>query len=183
MDMLESEPTQMTFLFTDIEGSTRLWEMFPAAMTSALARHDAILREQIVFHGGLVFKTVGDAFCAAFSDPQQAVATSVAIQRGLNQEIWGETGSLRVRIALHCGEPSQRENDFFGPPVNGVARLLAAGHGGQILVSDAVRSSLGEWAPDSIELTDLGVHRLRDVLQPMRIFQLAGNDLDRKSVV
>src|SRR5215203_4177785 len=133
-------PTEfVTFLFTDVEGSTKLWEAHPIAMQTALARHDAIMREAIANNGGVVFKTIGDAFCAAFQHAPSALLAAVDAQRALGSELWPETGPIRVRMALHSGHSNERNGDYFGPPVNRVARLLATGHGGQILVSNDTR--------------------------------------------
>src|SRR5262245_20166284 len=117
----------VTFLFTDIEGSTKLWEQHPQAMRSALARHDSILRQAIESHNGYVFKTVGDAFCAAFRTAADALAAALAAQHALIGEAWGETGALRVRMALHTGAAEERDGDYFGPTLNRAARLLSAG--------------------------------------------------------
>src|SRR5689334_7915182 len=125
----------VTFLFTDIEGSTKLWEHYPEAMRVALARHDDLLRAAIEAAGGYVFKTVGDAFCAAFWTAPDGLSAALAAQRALLAEPWGETGPIRVRMALHTGATEERDGDYFGPPVNRVARLLSAGHGGQTLLS------------------------------------------------
>jgi predicted ATPase/class 3 adenylate cyclase len=170
MAALPSGPVAL--LFTDIEGSTRLWERYPLTMGEALARHDALVRGAIEQHNGVVFKTVGDAFCATFVDPRQALAASIAVQLALVAEPWGETGPIRVRMAIHAGEPSIRGNDYFGPPVNCVARLLAAGHGGQILISDVVKEMLAAPLDLDVACQDMGLHRLRDVQRPIRIFQL-----------
>src|SRR5437870_11551419 len=107
----------VTFLFTDIEGSTKRWEQYPQAMGVALARHDEILRQAIEANGGYVFKTVGDAFCAAFPTPNGALAAALSAQRALNGEPWSEaTGPIRVRMALHTGVTEQRGGDYFGQP-------------------------------------------------------------------
>ena len=129
----------ITFLFTDIEGSTRRWDEQPEAMRHALARHDTILREAIEQHGGHVFKTIGDAFCAAFARATDAVAAAVAAQRALAAEPWGTDGPGRVRMALHTGVADERGGDYFGPPLNRVARLLDTAHGGQVLLSAATQ--------------------------------------------
>jgi len=131
----------VTLLFTDIEGSTKRWEALPQAMATALLTHDLILRATIEEHGGVVFKTVGDAFCAAFADPEHAVSTVLAARRALAAEPWGEVGQVRVRMALHTGTPEQRDRDYFGPPVYRVARLLATGYGEQVLVSAATAAT------------------------------------------
>ena len=117
--MATSPPTgTLTFLFTDIEGSTKLWETNPAAMQPALARHDEILRGAIEGRGGYVFKTLGDAFCAAFPTASDALEAALETQRRLLSEEWQETGPLRVRMALHTGAAEERDGDYFGPPVN-----------------------------------------------------------------
>src|SRR5262245_19271661 len=123
----------VTFLFTDIAGSTQLWEQHHAVMSAALARHDAILRTAVESHGGAIFKTVGDGCHAVFASASDAVAAAVAAQRTLSAEPWGTAVPLRVRAALHTGLAEAREGDYFGPPLNRVARLLSAAHGGQIL--------------------------------------------------
>ena len=115
----------VTFLFTDIEGSTARWEHQPEAMRAALARHDALLRAAILEHGGHVVKTMGDAFHAAFSRAPDAVAAAVDAQRRLQAEPWGEIGRLRVRMALHTGAAEERDGDYYGPPLNRAARLLS----------------------------------------------------------
>src|SRR5262245_8550002 len=125
----------VTFLFTDIEGSTQRWEQHPDAMPAALARHDAILREVIAAHRGGIVKTTGDGIHAVFARAADALTAAVMAQRALQREEWGAIGSLRVRMALHTGVAEERNRDYFGPPLNRAARLLAAGHGGQILLS------------------------------------------------
>src|SRR5207249_876685 len=120
----------VTFLFTDIEGSSRLWEQHPEAMPAALARHDALLRETIQANRGHVFKTAGDSFCAAFAQAPDALAAASDAQRALEAEGGDDFASVRVRIALHTGAADQRDGDYFGPPLNRVARLCAAAHGG-----------------------------------------------------
>lgn len=167
----------VAFLFTDIEGSTRLWEKYPQAMQLALARHDAILREAIQGHGGYVFKTIGDAFCAAFSTTREALAAALAAQRRLATEPWGETGPIRVRMAVHIGAVEARDGDYFGPPVNRVARLLASGHGGQTLLSRAGYELVRDDLPPDTQLQDLGEHRLRDLTGADHIFQIIAPDL------
>ena len=162
----------VTFLFTDIEGSTRLWEEHPTAMREALARHDAILRSAIDAHEGHVFKTMGDAFDAVFSRAADAAQAAVSIQRALGAESWTVQGGLRVRIAVHTGTGEERDDDYFGPALNRIARLLAVGHGGQILLSEATRLLIEESLPPEAGLRDLGQHRLKDLSSPERIFQL-----------
>jgi predicted ATPase/class 3 adenylate cyclase/Tfp pilus assembly protein PilF len=167
----------VTFLFTDIEGSTRLWEQHPDVMAAALARHDAILVAAVVNHGGTVFKTVGDGIHAAFARVADALAAALAAQRALAALTWGVTGPLWVRMALHTGSAEQRDGDYFGPPLNRLARLLRAGHGGQILLSRATQELVHEYLPHNVELRDLGVHQLKDLSSPEQIFQLVTPDL------
>src|SRR5690348_14036601 len=131
--MAELPTGTVTFLFTDIEGSTARWEHQPEAMRLALARHDALVRAAIHEHNGHVVKTMGDAFHAAFARAQDAVDAAIDAQRSLQAEPWNEAGPLWVRMALHTGAAEERDGDYYGPPLNRAARLLAAGHGGQIL--------------------------------------------------
>jgi predicted ATPase/class 3 adenylate cyclase len=169
---------KVIFLFTDIEGSTRLWERSPGAMSRALARHDEILRHAIEGHAGHVFKTVGDAFCAAFDSATEAVQAGLLAQRGLLAEVWPEeVGALRVRMALHTGNAEERGGDYFGPPVNRVARLLSAGHGGQTLLSLAAQELVRDGLPEGTELRDMGERHLKDLFRPERVFQLLAPDL------
>lgn len=170
-------PRRFAFLFTDIEGSTRLWERHPQAMPAALARHDAILAGCIGSSGGTVFKTVGDAFCAVFTSASSAVFAALDAQRSLRSEPWGETGELRVRMAVHSGTAIEREGDFFGPALNRVARLLSAGHGRQVLLSESAASEVEGSLPEGASLRELGRFRLRDLGEPDRIFQLLHHDL------
>ena len=167
----------LAFLFTDIEGSTQRWERAPAEMNVALARHDSILRAVIEVSSGDVFKTIGDAFCAAFADATDALAAALAAQRAVTSDGFTEVGGLKVRMAVHVGAVEARDGDYFGQPLNRVGRLLAAGHGGQVLVSavaaDLARGSL----PDGSRLVNLGAHRLKDFAEPQEIYQLIAPDL------
>ena len=167
----------ITFLFTDIEGSTTRWEHQRAAMQAALARHDAILREAIEAHGGHVFKTVGDAFYATFATAPAALAAALAAQRRLAGVEWGEVGPLRVRMAVHTGTAEARDGDYFGPPLNRVARILSAGHGGQVLLSTATQELVRDDLPPDTALRDLGEHRLKDLIRPEHLFQFVAPDL------
>ena len=169
---MDARETTLTFLFTDIEGSTRLWEAHPRAMRVALARHDAILRAAVETAGGHVFKTVGDAFYAAFPTAASAVGAALDAQRVLGGESWGETGELRVRMAIHAGAVEVRDGDYFGRPLNRVARLLALAQGGQVLVSGVARAFLEGALPEGAALRDLGDARLRDVEGSERVSQL-----------
>src|SRR6266545_718404 len=165
------------FLFTDVEGSTQLWEQHAQAMQRALARHDAILNEAITAHGGFVFKTVGDAFCAAFATAPTALTAALVAQRALQAELWGETGPIRGRMALHAGATEERDGDYFGPPLSRVARLCAAASGGQILLSLTVQELVRDQLPLDTTLHDLGAHRLKDLTRPEQIFQVVAPDL------
>jgi predicted ATPase/class 3 adenylate cyclase len=167
----------VTFLFTDIEGSTIRWEHHPEAMRTALARHDALLHESITAHDGVVFKMVGDAVCAAFAVAADAVAAALAAQRAVAAEQWGEVAPLRVRMALHSGAAQCREGDYFGPALNRVARLLSTGYGGQILLSLATEELARDVLPAGVGLQDLGEHALKDLLRPEHVFQLVIPDL------
>jgi predicted ATPase len=150
-------------LFTDIEGSTRLWEEDSERMRAALARHDEIVRAAVSGHDGYVFATGGDGFAAAFGRATDAVAGAIDAQLGLH-----EAELLAVRMALHTGEADERGGDYFGPVVNRAARLMAIAHGGQVLVSPATQEVVGS----TVSLVDLGIHRLRDLAEPVQVFQL-----------
>jgi len=167
----------VTFLFTDIEGSTRLWATQHDAMRAALARHDALLRECIEAHGGHVFKTGGDAFYAAFATAVSAVEAALAAQRALRAERWPEQARIRVRMALHTGAAEIRDGDYFGPPLNHVARLLAVGHGGQTLVSEITHDLCRDRLPAGATLQSLGEHTLKDLTRRETVFQLCHPDL------
>ena len=165
----------VAFLFTDIEGSTRLWERDPAAMRRALERHNALLGAAIAARHGVHFKTIGDAVPAAFPDASSAVAAAVAVQRALAAEPWPETGPIRVRMAVHVGEAAPAGDDrpdYLAPALNRLARLLAAGHGGQTLLTDVVRALTTGALPEGVALRDLGRHRLRDLLEAEQVWQL-----------
>ena len=166
----------VTFLFTDIEGSTKLWEQHPEAMGVALQQHDALLRRAIQANEGCVFKTVGDAFYAVFDDATKALAAAHAAQTAILGQDWGET-PIRIRMALHTGTAEVRDDDYFGPSVNHVARLLSAGHGGQILVSALTQALAQSRLPDGLSLRDLGEHQLKDLEGAERIYQLLAPDL------
>ncbi|HEX5992547.1 MAG TPA: tetratricopeptide repeat protein [Thermomicrobiales bacterium] len=170
--MTDLQPEVVTFLFTDVEGSTRLWEAQPRAMSVALARHDAVLQAAIEAAGGTVFKTVGDAFCAVFSTPEAAIEAAVKGQKGLSAEARDALLPLKVRMAIHCGHAERRAGDYFGPPLNRVARLLAAAHGEQIVVSRAAGDLARHSLPPDIILRDLGAHALKDLLDAECVYQV-----------
>ncbi|BBY67682.1 ATP-binding protein [Mycolicibacterium helvum] len=148
----------VTFLFTDIEGSTRRWEADGDDMRAALAKHDGVLREAIEAHGGFMFKHTGDGVCAAFSSPRSAVDAAVAAQRELE---------LPVRMGIATGEAELRGVDYFGAVLNRAARVMAAGHGGQILLAESTAGLL-----NGVDLLELGARRLRDLLSPIGVFQV-----------
>lgn len=164
----------VTFLFTDVEGSTRLWQEHSADMSVALARHDDIVRSAVDAHRGYVFSTAGDAFAVAFDGCAAAVRAAIDVQRALQSEDWPGGTALRVRMGVHAGEAVERDGDYFGPTVNQAARVMAAGHGGQLLVSGAVAHSLDGV---DLELRDLGEHRLRDIDREVGLFQVIADGL------
>jgi predicted ATPase/class 3 adenylate cyclase len=167
----------VTFLFSDIEGSARRWERNPEAMSAALARHDELLRSAIEGHGGYVFKVVGDAFCAAFTTAPAALAAAVGGQRAILSEDFSAVDGIRVRMALHAGYAEQRDDDYFGPTLNRVARLMAIAHGGQVLISTTVADLLQDAALEGAHLRNLGAHRLKDLSRPEHVYQLAAAGL------
>jgi predicted ATPase/class 3 adenylate cyclase len=158
----------VTLLFTDIEGSTRLWQEDEASMRKAVAYHDQLLRVAVADHGGVVFSTMGDGLAAAFQTASAAVSCAVEAQRLLDQEAWDTVRPIKVRMGLHTGEVELRDHDYFGTAVNRAARLAAVGHGGQIICS----STTAELADTEIAPVDLGEHRLRDLDRPIHVFQI-----------
>jgi predicted ATPase/class 3 adenylate cyclase/Tfp pilus assembly protein PilF len=167
----------VTFLFTDIAGSTVLWERDREAMRAAVERHLAILDAAIAAHGGVRFKIGGDAVQAAFPTAPAAVAAALAAQRALNAEDWPETGPLRVRMGVHTGEAQPRDGDYLAPALNRLSRLLNAGHGGQILLTEAAHHLARGALPPQASVRDLGRHRLRDLLDAEVVYQLLHPDL------
>lgn len=164
----------VTFLLTDIEGSTRLWEHYPHQMREALARHDALIEALTNEHGGIVVRPWGEGdsrFCV-FARASDAVAAAGAIQRALHQEHWPAETPLRVRLALHTGEADLRDGDYYGTAVNRCARLRAIAHGGQTLLSEATRDLVRDALPPEAALRDFGEQRLRDLARPERVYQL-----------
>jgi predicted ATPase/class 3 adenylate cyclase len=174
--MVDYPSGTVAFLFTDIEGSTRLWETDRPAMAAAVERHFAILREAIAAQHGVLFKTVGDAAQAAFPTVPEAVAAAATAQSALQRETWGAPEPLRVRMAIHAGEAFPRDGDYLAPVLNRLARVLGVGHGEQILLTEAARA-LAAPLPADHSLEDLGAHRLRDLLEAEHIFQLCGPGL------
>ncbi len=168
----------VTFLFTDVEGSTALWERHGEVMAAALEAHDLCLRTAATNHGGYVFTTAGDSFSVAFSTPLDAIAAAVEAQLALAEPLAGLT--IRVRMGLHTGSAIVRDGDYFGPVLNRSARLMAVGHGGQILVSGALHEALAGSLPEDVELTDLGEHQLKDLSRPEHIYQVQHPDLEAR---
>jgi len=162
----------VTFLFSDLEGSTRLWEDHPEAMKEALARHDRILRDAVETYSGDVVKSTGDGMHAVFETAHAAAAAAVEAQAGLGKESWSGTGPLKVRMGLHTGEAEVRAGDYYGPVLNRAARLTAAAHGGQVLVTQATEAVVRDHLCEDFSLIDLGEHRLRDLSRPEHVFQL-----------
>src|SRR5215203_3631130 len=175
--MAEPHTGPLTFLFTDVEGSTSLWERNPKAMSEALSRHDEILRAAIEAHDGRVFKTVGDAFHATFSTAPDALEAALEAQRALLREEWAESGPFCVNKTLNTGTAEERDGDYFGPSLNRVARLLSAGHGGQVLLSLATHELVRDELPEETGLRDLGERRLKDLSRPERVFQITSSSL------
>ncbi|MFZ0905103.1 MAG: adenylate/guanylate cyclase domain-containing protein, partial [Mycobacterium sp.] len=153
----------VTFLFTDVEGSTRRWEADAEGMQVALAAHDEVLRNAIEAHGGWLFKHTGDGVCAAFASPRSAVDAAVAAQRALQ---------LPVRMGIATGEAELRDGDYFGTVLNRAARVMAAGNGGQILLAESTAGLLS-----GVDLIDLGPRRLRDLPTPVGLFQVQADGL------
>lgn len=162
----------VTLLFTDVEGSTRLWDAERDAMAIALRRHDEILRDAIEQADGYVFKTVGDAFCAAFSAARSGLDAALTAQRNLAAQSWPTSRPIVVRMSLHAGVCEERDGDYFGPAVNRAARLLTVAHGGQLLVSGVAAELLSDELPDGVGLRELGTHQLKDLSRPERIYEV-----------
>lgn len=161
-----------TILFTDIEGSTRLWEQEPERMSQALARHDTIARAAVEDNRGVVVKMIGDGLYAAFADPADGLNASLTLQRSLSDPAATNGIRLLVRCGLHQGPVEKRDNDYFGPPVNRTARIMGAAHGGQILLSQAVVNGIGARLPAEVTLRDLGGIRLKDLIAPEHVYQI-----------
>jgi class 3 adenylate cyclase len=165
----------LTFLFTDLEGSTRTWEREPDAMDRWLAYHDRLCADAIAANGGHLFKHTGDGICAAFRSAADAVRAARDIQLALAAAGPGALGPLRVRVALHTGAARERAGDFYGPTLNRCARLLEVAHGGQVLLSAATVALLGHVdLGETVTFIDLSSHQLRDLRHPEHVWQLAG---------
>jgi predicted ATPase/class 3 adenylate cyclase len=180
MSKLELPSGIVTFLFTDIEGSTQLWDTLPDAMRLSQETHNTILNEAITAHGGQVYKVVGDAFQAAFVKPAQAVEAAIAAQRALKKAAWGETGPIHVRMGIHTGEAEAQGDDYATThTLNRVARVMSAGHGGQILLSQAVADLLYRSLPPGVTLRDMGQHHLKGLRQVEHLYQVVLEDLSQ----
>jgi len=162
----------VTFLFTDIEGSTRLLQELGDAYGDVVRDHRRLLRESLGDKGGTEVDTQGDAFFYSFPRARDAVAGAVAAQRALAAHEWPGGSEVRVRMGLHTGEPSVGDEGYLGLDVVRAARICSAGHGGQVLLSETTRALLGNDLPDGVAIVDLGQQHLKDV-QHERIFQLA----------
>ena len=161
----------VTFLFTDIEGSTRLLQQLGDGYAELLSEHHRLLREAVDKAGGAAFGSEGDALFAAFASAPSALAASVAAQRALSARQWPGGASVRVRMGLHTGEGVVRDGTYVGLDVHRAARIAAAGHGGQVLLSDTTRALVENSLPSGVELRDLSRHRLKDLAQPEHIFE------------
>ncbi len=170
--MTEMPSGTVTFWFTDLEVSTRLWDEEADAMSIALARHDEILRTVVTSHGGYLVKGRGDGIHAAFATADAAVRAAVEAQRALADERWAVSERLRARMGLHTGGAELRDGDYFGSSVNRAARLMAVAHGGQVVCSQATADLTRDAARTDVELVDLGEHRLRDLSRPERVFEV-----------
>jgi predicted ATPase/class 3 adenylate cyclase len=170
----------VTFLFTDLEVSTRLWDQEPDAMRAALARHDAVLHDAVSVHGGQVVKGRGDGVHAVFATADGAIGAAIDAQVAMGAESWDVSDPLRVRIGIHSGAAELRDGDYFGSVVNRAARLEAVAHGGQIVCSQATADLVRDSLPAGVELVDLGDHTLRDLARPERVFQVAHPRLERE---
>lgn len=177
--MAEAQTKILCFLFTDIVGSSRQWERHPAEMGQAIRLHDERLGTCIEGCGGVVFKTVGDAFCASFENAADALRAAIEIQLAIQSESWPSHIEIAVRTAIHAGSVEVRGGDYFGPPVNRVARLMAIAHANQILVSGVIAELGIDALPEKTQLEDLGEHRLRDLGRSERVFQLCHEQLPR----
>ncbi len=169
----------LTFLFTDLEGSTPLWEQYPELMQVVSARHDQLLRAVFEGNGGRVVKTMGDGFHVVFASPADGIAAALAGQQAITIEVWpAEVGRIKVRMGLHAGEGQAREGDYYGPDLNRAARVMGIGHGGQVLVSGPTAALLRGRLPDGAELLDLGLHRLKGLSELEQVYQLVHSSLE-----
>jgi class 3 adenylate cyclase len=167
------------FLFTDIEGSTKLWSDNPTLMPEVLARHEEVITTAVTAAGGKVFKHTGDGVCAVFTSAPDAVAAAAAAQKSLCGAEWSDIGRLRVRMAVHAGDAEPRGDDWFGPALNRTARLMGLAHGGQVLISSSAYELASDALDADIAVVDLGTHSLRGLARPEHVWQLTGEGLER----
>ncbi|MFQ5967930.1 MAG: adenylate/guanylate cyclase domain-containing protein, partial [Acidimicrobiia bacterium] len=172
----KAAPATPTFLITDVEASTRLWEDHPEAMHWAMARHDEILHRALGENCGRIFSVAGDSFAAAFDRADEALSAAVKTQTLLASEDWGPA-EIRVRIGIHSGDAKERDGRYYGQAVNRAARLADVAHGGQSVLSCCTRELLLR-VPEGTDVIDLGKHRLRDLQHPERIYQLTSTGLE-----
>ncbi len=175
--MSDSPASTLTFLFTDIEGSTQLWEQHAETMRTALVRHDSILHESVQRRDGTVVKSTGDGIHAVFGHAADAVRAVADAQRALAAEPWGEVGQVRVRMGVHSGPAEQRAGDYYGSTLNRAARLMAIAHGEQVLLSESAAGLARDSLPQEAALRDMGEHRLKDLTRPERVYQLVAPGL------
>ncbi len=176
---MDEPSTVLTFLFTDIEGSTSKWEEQPELMAQAVAGHDTLLRDAVQGHGGHIVKTTGDGIYAAFPTPEDGLGAVIDIQLGLLDPATTAGLPLRVRCGLHTGAVHARDNDYFGPTINRTARIMGAAHGGQVLVSQAIADAMRERLPEGVSLLDLGSVRLKGLSTSEVVFQVVHPKLDQ----
>ena len=169
----------ITYMFTDVEGSTPLWQKYPNDMRTVMARHDSLLISTVEANGGTVVRPrgEGDSIFAVFLRATDGVGAACAAQQLLSRESWPEGIAINVRMALHTGESELREHDYYGNTVNRCARLRSIAHGGQILISEATAQLVRDDLPGDISLRELGSHRLMDLQRPEQVFQLIHPDL------
>jgi len=169
---VQSRVAVSTFLFTDVEGSSRLWEQEPLRMSQAMARHDAVLAQAVEHRRGVVVKKLGDGIHAAFDDPLDAIEAALAIQLALIDPGATDGIALKVRCGVHAGIVEARDDDFFGNVVNRAARIMGTAHGGQVIVSRTVADLVRQRLSAPLALLDLGTLRLRDLAAPEPVYQL-----------
>lgn len=178
---MAANPRELTFLFADVEGSTRLAELHGRAASLALVRYHELVARAASDHGGRIFERIGDGAYASFPDAAEAVAAAVELQSSLAEEDWGEVGRVRVRVALVTGLVEERGDRYFGPPLYRAARIQALAKGGETLASAATVERAGAALPEGVVLRDLGSHRLRDVPEPEHLFALVHTSRARPS--
>ena len=171
----------MTFLFTDIEGSTRLLTRLGGGYADLLGEHRRLLRAAFNAYDGREVHTTGDAFFVAFARASDAIAAAVAAQRALASRSWLEGVDVRVRMGIHTGEATIAQDDYIGLDVHRAARICSAGHGGQVLISSSTRELVAGELPADVALTDLGEHRLKDLDRAEHLFQVLADDLQQDS--